>query len=784
MKGTSMRALVQIGTVSSVLSLLAFMGGCAHGSRRVGSAAKEGHADPGDPSHNLLKQSTFSDGAMLPWNTSFSEPAHGEAQVKDGALCVNVEQGGSNRWDAQIRHREMIIKKGHSYTASFKAWSSRKTNVTTKVGMAGPPYLDYLARKIELTEQPRQFAFEFKMNKADDATAEFALHFGGQMIRGTGPVELCFDDMILSDAAFDSPPPPPKVVRPTVLVNQLGYLPKLEKVATAVNSAKEPVDYALLDAKGAAVFRGKTIVIGPDAASGDAVHVADFTAFTTPGKGYILQVGAAKSDPFSIDAGIYNRLKYDALKYFYVNRSGTPIEKAYSPDPAIARPAGHPKDIAACAPNAGCNYALDVTGGWYDAGDYGKYVVNGGISVWTLMNWYERTKYLSGDQAAFGDLKGFIPESQNKVPDILDEARWELEFFLRMQVPEGKPNAGMVHHKIHDVAWTALGIGPHESKMARTLHAVSTAATLNVAATLAQAARIWKDFDPKFSKVCLDAAERAWKAAKANPNQLALRADTNGGGPYDDNKLDDEFYWAAAELFITTGQDVYAEELKKSALDSALVDGTSGGDSVPTAMTWQVVSALGKISLAVVPSKITNEQRDEYRHQIEKVAKTYATITEHQGYRVPFAPDKSNQYPWGSNSFVLNNALVMAIAYDFSKNPELLTAVAEGMDYILGRNPLAQSYVTGYGVRPLTNPHHRFWAHQVDARYPSAPAGIVSGGPNSGLQDPYVKAAGLTRCAPEKCFMDNAEAWSTNEITINWNAPLVWVTAWLDEHAK
>jgi endoglucanase len=72
----------------------------------------------------------------------------------------------------------------------------------------------------------------------------------------------------------------------------------------------------------------------------------------------------------------------------------------------------------------------------------------------------------------------------------------------------------------------------------------------------------------------------------------------------------------------------------------------------------------------------------------------------------------------------------------------------------------------------------------VDTRYPSAPAGIVSGGPNSGLQDPYVKAAGLTKCAPEKCFIDNAEAWSTNEITINWNAPLVWVTAWLDEHAQ
>ena len=720
---------------------------------------------------------------MLPWNTSFSEPAHGDAQVKDGALCVHIEAGGSNRWDAQVRHREMIIKKGHTYTASFRAWASRNTNATTKVGMAGPPYIDYLTRKIELTDKPQQFAYEFKMNKADDATAEFALHLGGQMIKGPGPIDVCFDDMILSDSAFDPPPPAAKVALPTVMVNQVGYLPKLEKLATVVSPSTQALEFALLDAKGAAVFKGKTTVVGADAASGDNVHTADFTAFTTPGKGYSVQVGSAKSDAFAIDAHVYGKLKYDALKYFYVNRSGIAIEKAFSQDAAIARPAGHFRDVAACAPNIGCTYTLDVTGGWYDAGDYGKYIVNGGISVWTLLNFYERTKYLGGNQTAFGDLKGFIPESQNKVPDILDEARWELEFFLRMQVPEGKPNAGMVHHKIHDVAWTALGIGPHESKMERTLHAVSTAATLNFAATLAQAARIWKDFDAQFSKTCLDAAVRAWKAAKANPSKLALKSDTNGGGPYDDDKLDDEFYWAAAELLITTGEDVYATELKNSKLDAAISDGTAG-DGVPTAMTWQIVDALGKVSLAVVPSKIPEEQRARYRKQIEQVAKSYAGIAAHQGYRVPFAPDKSNQYPWGSNSFVLNNALIMAAAYDFNKEPELLNAVVEGMDYILGRNPLAQSYVTGYGTRPLKNPHHRFWAHQVDARYPSAPAGIVSGGPNSGLQDPYVKAAGLTKCAPEKCFIDNAEAWSTNEITINWNAPLVWVSAWLDEHGN
>ena len=97
---------------------------------------------------------------------------------------------------------------------------------------------------------------------------------------------------------------------------------------------------------------------------------------------------------------------------------------------------------------------------------------------------------------------------------------------------------------------------------------------------------------------------------------------------------------------------------------------------------------------------------------------------------------------------------------------------------------MGQSYITGYGDRPLRHPHHRFWAHQANANFPAPPPGAVSGGPNSGLEDPYVQAAGLKGCAPQKCFVDNIEAWSTNEITINWNSPLTWVAAWLDEHAE
>jgi endoglucanase len=169
---------------------------------------------------------------------------------------------------------------------------------------------------------------------------------------------------------------------------------------------------------------------------------------------------------------------------------------------------------------------------------------------------------------------------------------------------------------------------------------------------------------------------------------------------------------------------------------------------------------------------------------VQAAADAFLEIIQSQGYRVPFKPGPKNDYPWGSNSFVVNNAMVLALAHDFSHEGKYLNGVAESMDYILGRNPLDQSYVTGYGDRPLENPHHRFWAYQVDHRFPKAPAGAMSGGPNSGLQDPYVQAAGLSGCAPEKCFVDNIEAWSANEITINWNAPLAWVAAYLDEKAK
>ncbi len=763
-------------------------------AHRVGSANKLFADHPGDPAHNLLKQSTFDEGVMLPWMGSFGNGAVGAVAVQDGALCMHVEQPGKERWDAQVRHRDMTVLQGRTYTLSFKAWASRPTKLSGKVGMSGPPYQDYWSRLINLTTEPQQLSFEFTMSKADDPTVELAFHGGGAMVQGTGPIDICFDDVILSDPQFTPPPPPPPVVVPSVRVNQLGYLPGFEKVATVVTSAAEPQPWKLLDAKGVSVAEGKTTPHGADASSGDSVQIVDFSSFKTPGKGYVLDVAGEKSDPFDIDNGIYTSLKNDAFKYFYHNRSGIEIKMPFAGDPSLARPAGHPKDVVTCASadvlkaagwydGGACSYRLDVTGGWYDAGDHGKYVVNGGISVWTLMNWYERAKYFKGDKTAFADGSGLIPESGNGVPDILDEARWEMEMLLRMQATEGD-KAGMVHHKMHDKEWTALGLSPADDPIERVLRPVTTAATLNLAATAAQAARIWKDIDPEFSKRCRQAAETAWKAAKKFPELYAPDDGAAGGGPYNDSDVTDEFYWAAAELLITTAKGEYKRALTGSPHHGqvlATLDGKKGHSYTP--MTWDKVDMLGKISLAVVPSSM-EQTRKRYQEVMIPVADKYLEIASKQGYRQPLQPDGEGKYPWGSNSVVLNNAVMLGLAYDFTKKPKYRDGVASAMDYLLGRNAMGQSYVTGYGERPLQNPHHRFWAKQANPNFPSAPPGAVSGGPNSSIQDPYAKAAGLAGCAPQKCFVDNIEAWSTNEVTINWNAPLTWVAAWLDEHAQ
>jgi endoglucanase len=246
---------------------------------------------------------------------------------------------------------------------------------------------------------------------------------------------------------------------------------------------------------------------------------------------------------------------------------------------------------------------------------------------------------------------------------------------------------------------------------------------------------------------------------------LAPSSDGTGGGSYADGNVSDEFYWAAAELFITTGDAAYRTFVTQSPfLNQDL-----------TGMHWGGTQALGAISLAVVPNDLGASGIASVRGHIIAGARAARTNVQSQGYGVPIT-----SYPWGSSSSVLNAAILLALAHDFTGDPSYLQAVVQSMDYILGRNALDKSYVSGYGENPLRNPHHRFWARQVSSTSPPPPRGALSGGPNASPSDPTARAA-LAGCRPQRCYIDDLNAFSVNEVAINWNAPLAWVAAFLDE---
>lgn len=578
---------------------------------------------------------------------------------------------------------------------------------------------------------------------------------------------------------------------PKIHVNQLGYLPHGPKTAVLRSTSRVPLEVRL-EGPGGVIWRGTTVPFGLDTASGDPVHRIDFSSVTAEGRDLKLVTPEGASFPFSISPELYDRLPFEAAKYFYHNRSGVPIVVPYVPSSIWSRPAGHLSDRSVgCWPQSACSYRLDVSGGWYDAGDYGKYVVNGGIAVWTLLALYERTVAFGGDVGPFSDGALNIPESGNGVPDLLDEARVELEFLMKMQVPRGHEHAGMAHHKIHDHSWSALAIEPAPETSSRGIHPPSTAATLNLAATMAQAARVYQPFDAEFARRALEVARSAFVAAENEPAKFASPNDKAGGGPYDDQDVSDEFFWAAVELFVTTGEATYAELYEKNPHASAFPtvlrrkDGSLDGSGVSGSMSWQSTAALGWISLAVASPPRDAKEQQESRSAIAKAADRYLQIEGTEGYGQPMAAGPGDQYPWGSNSFVANNLIVLALAYDFTKDPRFIKGVIEGADYLFGKNPLHQSYVSGYGSVPFENPHHRFWAHSLNREYPPPPPGVLAGGPNSGLEDPRTKRSGLSQeTPPAKCYVDHIDAYSVNEVAINWNAPLTWVGAILREHSR
>ncbi len=539
---------------------------------------------------------------------------------------------------------------------------------------------------------------------------------------------------------------PTKYIR----MNQIGFLPYAPKIAAIVDTkAKE---FEIYNNKKQLVYTGILSPAKEWSQSGEKVQIADFTTITTPGT-YTLQIkDIAVSYTFAIQSNVFYNVNNAIIKAFYFNRASIEIEPQYAG--IFARKAGHYDTQVIVLPSAAgpkrkAGDIISCPKGWYDAGDYNKYIVNSGITVGTLLLAYER--YAS----YFDTLTWNIPESNNSIPDILDEVKWNLDWMLSMQDSDD----GGVYNKTTDANFCGM-IMPHEASVSkRYVVAKGTSASLNFAASMAMAYRIYKPFDSVYANTCLKAAIKAWDWAELNPNIPYNNPQQDGEFPkittggYGDKSFADEKTWAAAELLIATNNtQKYA-----SYIDIQ----TNFGIPV-----WFNVGGMALYSLynhrqQVCKSVDTTKVIDRILEQAHKLQ----NYQEHENaYKVPVV-----DFSWGSNGVLANQGILFLYAYAITKNYNYFTSALASFDYILGRNATEYSFVTGYGYKYTQNIHHR--PSEADGIAGSIP-GFVAGGPNGGQKR---DCFGNYSPFAAKAYYDATCSYTTNEVAINWQAPLVFL---------
>jgi endoglucanase len=549
-------------------------------------------------------------------------------------------------------------------------------------------------------------------------------------------------------------------VSPHIRLNQVGFYPEGEKLAGVITNSSSLSFTVNSSVDNTVVFSGT--LSSPEVwdQSGESVAIADFSELTTAGVYYITVDEVGTSYDFIVGERVNLGVARAALKAYYFNRSSTSISETYGGK--WAREEGHPDDkvlvhASAASDERPANTVISAPKGWYDAGDYGKYVVNSGISTYTLLSAYQ---HYSGFLDA---LNTNIPESENELPDILDEVLWNMEWLFAMQ----DPNDGGVYHKLATANF-AGAVMPAEADASRYVVQKSTAASLNFAAVMAQGYRVFKSRLPDLANSYLLAAKNAYEWAKANPevyyNQSVLNNQYDPDiqtGEYGDNNVSDEFNWAAVELYLATGDDFYYDE---SNIDYNGWFGTAG---------WNYVSPLPLISLSLDEHELTAiaaDDIDAVEAAILRMADNYVATKVSTPYRI-----SHDRFYWGSNSTAANQGMLLLVAYKISANDKYLNAANAIMDYVLGRNATTYSFITGVGKHPPMNIHHRqSEADDIDEPVP----GFLAGGPNPGQEDGCSYPSAL----PAKSYTDDWCSYASNEVTINWNSPLVFLAAGLESH--
>lgn len=520
----------------------------------------------------------------------------------------------------------------------------------------------------------------------------------------------------------------------TAYINQVGYRTGDTKEFALVDGSGT---VEIVDGSGTTVLTATPSAASNWAPSGQSVQLVDFSDLKTPGTYSIKVGGQVVRNDLKIADSPFEDVTKASLKWYYYQRASMALEETYAGQ--WKRAAGHTNETAQLHKSAGSG-SLQSSKGWYDAGDYGRYIVNSGITTYTLLSLYEHFPDY------FKTLKWNIPADGN-LPDLLAEIKYNLDWMLTMQASDGA-----VYHKLTTLQFPG-DVMPNKDTEQLYVIGKGTAATFDFAAVMAVAARVYRPFDASYADKCLEAAKKAYAWGAQNPNVKFNNPSDVGTGSYADGSLGDEKDFAGTELFVTTGDASYK---------------TSGAShNLPG---WADVSGLatyGKATHATEFGNVAQVAKDTLLSVADDFEARSTT-----GFGVVMG---DNDFYWGSNSVAGNQGVWLLHAYYLTGDKKYYVAATKALDYLLGKNPLDMSFLTGYGTKSPMMPHHR--PSTADGVKDPVP-GMIVGGPQPGGEDigsQTWECKDYRTGKPATSYTDNRCSYATNEVAINWNAPFAYL---------
>lgn len=682
---------------------------------------------------NIISNSTFDSGTSG-WGTYKESGGVCSLGTENGRLALTVSNVGKVNYAVQVFYDIIPLYQNGVYRIKYDISSTTDRYIEAMIQQNGGTYQAYTWKGLELTSTPQTVDYEFTMKAETDIMSKLVFNCGIQeKHEGVLPEHKIYIDNVSIELVDDS-----KVdysaTRPyeaPIITNQVGYKCDSKKTAVFRNADNESKFSVVNADTNQVVYTGDLSDGINNTSAGETNKTGDFSSVTQPGKYYITCGNLDNSYTFEISDSVYSNLLDDSVRMLYLQRCGEAVTDSDF---------GHPACHTGMATVYGTNDKVNVSGGWHDAGDYGRYIVPAAKTIADLLYAYEANPELYGDNIG-------IPQSGNGTPDILDEARYELEWMMKMQRADGA-----VYHKVTCENFPGY-VSPEKETAPLIVTPVSTTATADFCASMALAYEFYRDIDANFANDCLERSERAWSFLEANPDLIFKNPEDITTGDYGDLSDRDERYWAAAQLYRATGNSKYETALSEMYVLKGL--------------DWSTVGDYG--NLAILTAKNISKDSAIYTNAKDTIisqADSFVRISSNSPYGVALT-----KFNWGSNMTVANAGIILGAAYKATGDSSYLDAANAQLNYLLGTNPVGECFFTGYGTVSPENPHHR-----PSMAAGKAMKGMLVGGVNQNLEDSAAKA--YCQDLPNaKRYVDNAESYSTNEITIYWNSPLTYLVS-------